>query len=114
MRFSFQRTSLTRFTLKPLAELATGSDVVLNLSVTVDMVLPANGVRLNFRKVVCVGETYRVVLVPPSVEVGFALSIYVSATAGKVTDVSADEAVAVTGSSVGETVGVTGASVGET
>lgn len=61
----------------PLVEPAPAFEVVLNLSVTVEMVLPASGVRSNFKKLVCTGEvlTYKVVLTPPVVEAGCALSM---------------------------------------
>jgi hypothetical protein len=76
-------------------------------------------------RVVWAGEvlTYKVVLVPPAVEPGFASSLYVSAVAVRAMDVSVGEAIvlvgisvgeAVGGIAVGEAVGVTGACVGET
>lgn len=52
MCFSFQSASLTSLMLALLAEPALASEVVLNLSVTVDIVLPASDVRSNFRKLV--------------------------------------------------------------
>ncbi len=74
---SFHSTSLTSLTSKLLAEPAAVSDVVLNFSFTVDIIFPASGVRSNFKKVFRSGEalTYRVVLAPPAVEAGFALSL---------------------------------------
>ncbi len=64
-------------TFKLLTEPAEVFDVVLNFNLTVVIVFPASEVRSNFRKVFCTGElsAYRVVLVPPAVEAGFALSI---------------------------------------
>ena len=117
MDCSCHNTSFTNLTFKLLTEPAEVLDVVLNLSFTVEIVFPASEVRSNFRKVFCTGvlSTYRVVLVPPAVEAGLALSIYVSAMAMRVAEAVVGVAVGLMSVAVGlicVAVGLIGVEVG--